>query len=92
MQYATCYDYLHEKIKREEKPIYGINTGFGSLCNTEIAENELQDLQENLLKSHACGMGDEVPEDIVRLMLILKAQSLSKGFRRGAFKYSSIVD
>jgi histidine ammonia-lyase len=77
---CTCYDYLHEKIKREEKPIYGINTGFGSLCNTEIAENELQDLQENLLKSHACGMGDEVPEDIVRLMLILKAQSLSKGF------------
>ena len=64
----------------KKKPIYGINTGFGSLCNTEIAENELQDLQENLLKSHACGMGDEVPEDIVRLMLILKAQSLSKGF------------
>lgn len=76
----TCYLYLHDKIKREEKPIYGINTGFGSLCNTEIADDELQSLQENLLKSHACGMGDEVPESIVRLMLVLKAQSLSQGF------------
>jgi len=76
----SCYQYLHNKIKRAEKPIYGINTGFGSLCNTEIGKDELQVLQENLLKSHACGMGDEVPQDIVRLMLVLKAQSLSKGF------------
>ena len=75
-----CYTYLHGKIQREEKPVYGINTGFGSLCNTEIQTEKLTTLQENLLKSHACGMGAKVPQDIVRLMLILKAQSLSKGY------------
>lgn len=75
-----CYTYLHQKIKTAVKPIYGINTGFGSLCNTEIATAELTTLQENLLKSHACGMGAEVPLEIIRLMLVLKAQSLSKGY------------
>lgn len=74
------YNYLHNKLAKEDKAVYGINTGFGSLCNTIIAKDELHTLQENLLKSHACGMGDLVPEEIVKLMLVLKAQSLSKGY------------
>ena len=74
-----CYDYLQDKIKRSVDPIYGINTGFGSLCNTIIPTEELELLQVNLLKSHACGTGDTVSEDIVRIMLLLKVLSLTKG-------------
>jgi histidine ammonia-lyase len=59
---------------------YGINTGFGSLCNVRIKDDELALLQENLVCSHACGMGDEVPEAIVRLMLLLKVQGLGLGY------------
>ena len=58
---------------------YGINTGFGSLCNTQISPDELEQLQYNLLRSHACGTGDLVPQEIVKLMLLLKVQSLSYG-------------
>ncbi len=61
------------------EPVYGINTGFGSLCNVIIPDNELEQLQTNLVMSHACGMGHEVPLEIVRLMLLLKFQSLSYG-------------
>lgn len=74
-----CREYLDEKIKNTSQPIYGINTGFGSLYNTYIAPDQLEKLQENLVKSHACGAGPEVPEAIVRLMLFLKVQSLSYG-------------
>ena len=74
-----CRNYLDEKIKKSGAPIYGINTGFGSLCNVIIADNQIEQLQENLVKSHACGMGHEVPQDIVKLMLFLKIQSLSYG-------------
>jgi histidine ammonia-lyase len=59
---------------------YGINTGFGSLCNVRIKDNELSQLQENLVCSHACGMGDEVPEEIVRIMLLLKVHGLGQGY------------
>ncbi len=59
---------------------YGINTGFGSLCNVRIKDDELSQLQENLVCSHACGMGDEVPADIVRLMLLLKVHGLGRGY------------
>lgn len=59
---------------------YGINTGFGSLCNVRIKDSELAQLQENLVCSHACGMGDEVPEEIVRLMLMLKVHGLGQGY------------
>lgn len=59
---------------------YGINTGFGSLCNVRIGEDALQQLQENLVRSHACGFGDEVPGEIVKLMLLLKIRGLSQGF------------
>lgn len=74
-----CRDYLDQKMASNETPIYGINTGFGSLCNVKISDEHLSQLQENLVKSHACGTGDEVPQQIVKLMLLLKIQSLSYG-------------
>jgi histidine ammonia-lyase len=74
-----CRNYLDEKIKTQKEPIYGVTTGFGSLCNTSIPEKEVGKLQENLMMSHACGMGEEVPLEIVKLMLLLKIQSLSYG-------------
>lgn len=67
-----------EQIIQQERPIYGVNTGFGSLCDRKIAADQLEKLQENLLISHAVGVGDPVPDDIVRLMMLFKAQSLSK--------------
>lgn len=75
----SCRKYLDEKLERSEEPIYGINTGFGSLCDTEISKTDLRKLQRNLVVSHACGMGDEVPQEIVKLMLLLKIQGLSQG-------------
>ena len=74
-----CRDYLDRKMASNETPIYGINTGFGSLCNVKISNEHLSQLQENLVKSHACGTGEEVPQEIVKLMLLLKIQSLSYG-------------
>lgn len=74
-----CRDYLDTKMVSHEAPIYGINTGFGSLCNVKISNENLSQLQENLVKSHACGTGEEVPQEIVKLMLLLKIQSLSYG-------------
>jgi len=71
--------YLEEVLK-DGKTHYGINTGFGSLCNVQIGDHELEQLQENLVCSHACGMGDEVPEEIVRLMLLMKVHGLSQGY------------
>ncbi|MCW3076766.1 MAG: histidine ammonia-lyase [Bacteroidetes bacterium] len=71
--------YLEHKLKTHGAPIYGINTGFGSLCNVIIPDQDIEQLQENLVKSHACGMGNEVPIDIVKLMLFLKIQSLAYG-------------
>lgn len=76
---VDCRNFLDQKLKNNNGPIYGINTGFGSLCNVIIPENDLEQLQENLVKSHACGMGLEVPQEIVKLMLLLKIQSLSYG-------------
>ena len=74
-----CRAYLDEKTATDIDPIYGINTGFGALYNKTISKEDLGKLQENLVKSHACGTGDEVPTEIVKLMLFLKAQSLSYG-------------
>jgi histidine ammonia-lyase len=74
-----CRNFLDEKIKSSDVPLYGITTGFGSLCNRSISPDELNTLQENLVKSHACSVGDEVAPDIVRLMLLLKAHALSLG-------------
>ncbi len=74
-----CRTYLDSKMESHETPIYGINTGFGSLCNVIISNENLSKLQENLVKSHACGTGEEVPHEIVKIMLLLKIQSLSYG-------------
>lgn len=71
--------FLDEKLKIKDAVYYGINTGFGALCNTVISNEKLAELQHNLILSHACGMGEEVPSEIVRLMLILKVHSLSFG-------------
>ena len=74
-----CRDYLDRKIETQSEPLYGITTGFGSLCNKNISPDELSTLQENLVKSHACSVGDEVSPVIVRLMMLLKAHALSLG-------------
>jgi histidine ammonia-lyase len=71
--------FLDRKLNESDKPIYGINTGFGALCNIEISKEELSKLQENLVISHACNIGEEVPKDVVKLMLLLKIHALSKG-------------
>lgn len=74
-----CRAYLDKKMETHETPIYGINTGFGALYNVKIDTENLSKLQENLVKSHACGTGEVVSEAIVKLMLLLKIQSLSYG-------------
>ncbi len=73
------HDYLHKKIGQDDSPMYGINTGFGALCNVKISSKNLSKLQENLVMSHACGTGEYVPKHVIRLMLLLKIQSLSYG-------------
>ncbi len=75
-----CRDYLDEKMKSQSTPIYGITTGFGSLCNISVSKDQLAQLQRNLVVSHACGIGEEVPVEIVRLMIFLKIRSLSYGY------------
>ena len=71
--------FLDRKIKETDGPVYGINTGFGALCDIEVSKEDLSKLQENLVVSHACNIGPEVPADVVRLMLLLKAHALAKG-------------
>jgi histidine ammonia-lyase len=74
-----CRKYLDRKLKDIGAPVYGINTGFGALYNKSVSEKDLGALQRNLVMSHACGTGEEVPAEIVRLMLLLKIQGLSYG-------------
>lgn len=71
--------YLDRKIAETTEPLYGITTGFGALCDRVISRSELSKLQENLVVSHACNVGPEVPHDVVRLMLLLKAHALARG-------------
>ncbi len=75
-----CRDYLDKKTDRDTIPIYGVTTGFGSLCNKHISREELSTLQENLVKSHSCSVGTPVSPVVVKLMLLLKAHALSMGF------------
>ena len=75
----NCRAYLDEKVKNSDQLIYGVNTGFGSLCNTAISREDLEKLQRNLVLSHACGTGEEVPQPLVKRMLLLKAFGLSHG-------------
>ena len=75
-----CREYLDEKIAKTTRPVYGVTTGFGSLCNVSVNPDQLAQLQINLIMSHACGVGDRVPNDIVKMMMLLKVQSLSYGY------------
>lgn len=76
---TLCRDFLDHKMETQQEPIYGITTGFGSLCNISIGRKDLSQLQKNLVMSHSCGTGERVPDRIVKLMLLLKIQSLSYG-------------
>jgi histidine ammonia-lyase len=75
-----CREYLDKKVNGSDELFYGINTGFGYLQNVAIDKNQVEQLQYNLLMSHACGLGEEVPKDVVKLMLMLKIKSLSYGY------------
>ena len=77
---VRCREYLDQKIKDSDQPVYGITTGFGSLCDISVGGDELSQLQRNLVMSHSCGTGEQVPSEIVRLMLLLKIRSLSYGY------------
>ena len=77
---AACREYLDKKTDENTVPIYGVTTGFGSLCNKHISQDELSTLQENLVKSHSCSVGTPVDKVIVKLMLLLKAHALTMGF------------
>ncbi len=76
---VRCREYLDRKMENPERPIYGITTGFGSLCNISVGRDDLAALQKNLVMSHACGIGERVPAVVVRLILLLKIQSLAYG-------------
>ena len=77
---VRCREYLDQKIAETTRPVYGVTTGFGSLCNVSVDADDLAQLQINLVMSHACGVGDRVPNDIVKMMMLLKIQSLSYGY------------
>ena len=77
---VKCRKFLDSKMGDIGRPVYGITTGFGSLCNISIPEKELSQLQHNLVMSHACGTGETVRPEIVKVMLLLKIQSLSYGY------------
>lgn len=76
---TDCASYLKNKLASGNEIIYGINTGFGSLCNTVVSDEDLEDLQVNLVRSHACGAGAKIPNSITKRILLLKAIALSKG-------------
>ncbi len=77
---VECREYLDNRMKTQKEPIYGITTGFGSLCNVSIDSDDLSQLQKNLVMSHACSVGEEVPGEIVKLMMAFKIKSLSYGY------------
>lgn len=76
---CQCRQYLDDKTTTQTEPIYGVTTGFGSLCNISIGHDQLATLQKNLVMSHACSLGDSIDPRITRLMMLLKIQSLSYG-------------
>lgn len=79
LRIQRCRDYLDQKIAASDTPLYGITTGFGSLCSKNISPDELGTLQENLIKSHACSVGEEIRPVIIKLMMLFKAHALSLG-------------
>lgn len=76
----ACRNFVDDKMKDSEAKYYGVNTGFGYLQNVQISNNEIEQLQYNLIVSHSCGLGEEVPEPIVKLMMMLKIKQLSYGY------------
>ncbi len=74
-----CHSYLLNRISTNGDTLYGVNTGFGSLANTRIPDDQLSDLQRRILISHACGVGDEVPTEVIKAMMLLKAKALGQG-------------
>ena len=76
LRIQKCRDYLDKKIAESEEPLYGITTGFGSLCSKSISSDELGTLQENLIKSHACSVGEEIRPVIIKLMMTGRMPSL----------------
>ena len=74
-----CRKFLEERLRKDSSRIYGVNTGFGALHNIKISSSEIETLQRNLVRSHACGTGDEVAHEIVRLLMLIKINSLSLG-------------
>ena len=74
-----CRDYLDQKMASHDEAIYGINTGFGALYDKKISREDLGKLQQNLVMSHAYGTGDEISEELVKIMILLKIQSVSYG-------------
>lgn len=77
---VKCREYLDNRMETQKEPIYGITTGFGSLCNVSIPKDELSRLQKNLIMSHACSVGEEAPVEIVKLMMAFKIKSLAYGY------------
>ncbi|MBL8746176.1 MAG: histidine ammonia-lyase [Phycisphaerae bacterium] len=79
---AVALERSRETLEHEIKtgtPVYGVNTGFGSLSRVRIPDEQLSEVQHNLIRSHAAGVGPHLPEDIVRAMLLMLAGSLSRG-------------
>ncbi|MBP9797403.1 MAG: histidine ammonia-lyase [Chitinophagales bacterium] len=74
-----CRTYLDKKLQEREEPVYGVNTGFGSLCKVKISDDDIEQLQYNLIRSHACGVGDIIDDEVNKILLLLKVQSLSYG-------------
>ena len=74
-----CRTYLDKKLHEREEPVYGVNTGFGSLCKVKISDDDIEQLQYNLIRSHACGVGDIIDDEVNKILLLLKVQSLSYG-------------
>ena len=79
LKIKECRAYLERKIADSKAPIYGINTGFGALCNVKVSNENLKKLQANLVRSHACGTGALVPQSVIKLMLLLKIKALCFG-------------
>lgn len=75
-----CRNFLDEKTLDPDKVFYGVNTGFGFLQHIRVNASDLEQLQYNLLKSHACGTGEKVPMEVVKRMILLKIKSLSYGY------------
>lgn len=78
-QVAAAAELVAETVKNGTVA-YGINTGFGLLANTIIPNHQLEELQRRIVLSHACGVGNYLPDEVVRLLLLLKINSLARGF------------